>query len=888
MIGRRLLHYEVTEKLGEGGMGIVYKGRDTHLDRFVALKVLPPDRVSSDERLRRFVQEAKAASALNHPNIITVHDVATDTGTTFMAMELVSGRTIEEVIPRQGLPIGRVLALAVQIADGLAAAHRAGIVHRDLKPGNVMVTDDGRVKILDFGLAKLGDAAFAMSEGPTRTATPGTGEGLIVGTVGYMSPEQAEGRPVDTRSDIFSFGVLLYEMVTGRKPFTRDTALKTLAAIVSEAPPPIADVAPGCPYDLQRLIDRCLRKDPDRRWQHVQDVRIALLEMKEESDSGTLAAPASGVVAATRARSRWPYVAGAAVLVAAAGGGWFLLRPAAPKAAAPVLQPVPLTSYEGDERDPAFSPDGNQIAFSWGPEGGVTNTYIKLVGPGDPIRLTHSPYSERENQWSPDGKWIAFDSRRDNGGVIIVVPALGGPERVVSTTTWRATWTPDSRFLVVPDGGSLYLAPLDGSERHVLMGPFDDHGVHPVPQAGAISPDGRTLVVAASAGTGLPLYFVPLGDHYQTAGPPRRATPADWNLSSWSWTPDNAGVIAIRAIGNPNQGGASAMYRIAVAGGEPQRLDFAGDNPWFLDVARSGHRLAYTQLRRDVNIYRAELGTDGRLHGDGTLVAASSRRESQAVWSPDGSRIAFSSNRSGSNEIWVVDRDGSNLVQLTTSANPDGTGSPAWSPDGTNLAYMARPAGALATDIYTVPAAGGAARRLTDDPAPDTAPFWSHDGASIYFTSNRGGPWALWKVAATGGPAVRVGSYAPAIGESPDGHWLYLLTNVRGTLELGVLADFARVPSSDTDQPPKILAEDRVVQGAVTVTSRGLYYLSPSESLKSATLRRLALDGGAPVTIGTIPKTVSAGLSISSDGRSILYSTCDQCAADIMLVENFR
>src|SRR4030095_7741968 len=242
MMGRRLLHYEVVEKLGEGGMGVVYKARDTHLDRFVALKVLPPDRVNNEERKRRFIQEAKAASALNHPNIVTIYDIATDQNTTFIAMEFVPGKTLAEAIPRQGLALAPVLHYAVQIADGLARAHQASIIHRDLKPGNIMISDDGRVRILDFGLAKLADPSIESNDA-TRTlasnSAPKTHEGMVVGTAAYMSPEQAEGRTVDRRTDIFSFGVLLYEMLTGRRPFLGQSRLQTLSAIVNESPRPL-------------------------------------------------------------------------------------------------------------------------------------------------------------------------------------------------------------------------------------------------------------------------------------------------------------------------------------------------------------------------------------------------------------------------------------------------------------------------------------------------------------------------------------------------------------------------------------------------------------------------------------------------------------------------
>src|SRR6266446_1794149 len=296
MTGQTIGHYKVIEQVGAGGMGVVYKALDTHLDRFTAIKVLPPEKVADPERKRRFVQEAKAASALNHPNIITIYDIASENGIDFIAMEYVPGKALNQLITRKGLPLGEALKYAVQVADALAAAHAAGIIHRDLKPGNVMVSGaperSGFVKVLDFGLAKLTDKVESMEREFTETIqqddTPATGEGTIVGTVSYMSPEQAEGKKVDARSDIFSFGALLYEMVTGRRAFQRDSKLATLSAILNDQPPVASTIRPELPHDLETVLNRCLRKDPNRRFQHMADVKIALEELREESDSGTL------------------------------------------------------------------------------------------------------------------------------------------------------------------------------------------------------------------------------------------------------------------------------------------------------------------------------------------------------------------------------------------------------------------------------------------------------------------------------------------------------------------------------------------------------------------------------------------------------------------------
>jgi TolB-like protein/Tfp pilus assembly protein PilF/predicted Ser/Thr protein kinase len=360
MMGRTVAHYQILEKLGEGGMGVVYKARDTHLDRFVAMKVLPPEKVADPGRKARFVQEAKAASALNHPNIIVVHDISSDAGVDFIAMEYVSGKTLDQIIPRKGMRLGEALKVAVQVADALARAHSAGIVHRDLKPANVMVDEHGLVKVLDFGLAKLTEVAPLDDGASTRTQRPQTEEGQIVGTVAYMSPEQAQALPVDARSDVFSFGSLLYEMVTGRRAFQENTKFSTLAAIIKQEPAP---VAAETPHDLEKIITRCLRKDPDRRFQHMEDLKVALEELKEEPGSGTLAAAAP----AAKRRSWGWLVAGVLAVALAAVSAVYLWRhiPHRPAqgpeqvdrsaAAEPAIAVLPFANLSADKENEYFS-----------------------------------------------------------------------------------------------------------------------------------------------------------------------------------------------------------------------------------------------------------------------------------------------------------------------------------------------------------------------------------------------------------------------------------------------------------------------------------------------------------------------------------------------------
>ena len=361
MIGRTISHYTVLEKLGAGGMGEIYKAQDTRLNRFVAMKVLSTANAGDVERRRRFVQEAQAASALNHPNIITIHDVVSTDGLEFMVMEFVSGVTLDDLIPKHGLNVQKSLDIAVQMADALQTAHAAGIVHRDLKPGNVMVTGSGLVKILDFGIAKLtGPSPAAQSTDETMPIdSPMTVEGSILGTVCYMSPEQAQAKAVDPRSDIFSFGLVLYEMLTGQKAFSGDSALGTLSAILRDEAKPIGNLVRGVPPELEQIVHRAMRKEADRRWQSMQEMRAPLLVLKQKADSGVLQTQlgAAAVVASKKKSNPLPVLIAAVAVVVLAGigaGGWWWMkhRPAPPVTA----QVAPAPTAPGASAVPPAEP----------------------------------------------------------------------------------------------------------------------------------------------------------------------------------------------------------------------------------------------------------------------------------------------------------------------------------------------------------------------------------------------------------------------------------------------------------------------------------------------------------------------------------------------------
>ena len=409
--GTKLGPYEILSLLGAGGMGKVYRARDPRLGREVAIKVLPAERVADENRRRRFVQEARAASALNHPNIVTIYEIESENGIDFIVMEYVPGKTLDALIPRQGMRLGEALRVAVPVADALAAAHANGIVHRDLKPTNVAVGSSGAVKVLDFGLAKLIAPEGGSDQHKTDTwdsdSDPLSRSGMVAGTPPYMSPEQAVGGRVDARSDVFAFGSMLYEMVTGRRAFVGSTASAILSAVVREQPKSPSELVSDLPRDLEKLIVRCLRKEPERRFQHMGDVKVELLDVKEDSDSGDTA---SNAQAAVRSRKS---VAGAVVgLLLLAAVAWLSWRHSRAPAEPPHV--VQLTSLPGFEFSPTFSPDGEQVAFMWdGEKSDNWDIWVKMVGSSGLRRITTDPAQDGYPSWSPDGKQIAFCSVRE-------------------------------------------------------------------------------------------------------------------------------------------------------------------------------------------------------------------------------------------------------------------------------------------------------------------------------------------------------------------------------------------------------------------------------------------------------------------------------------------
>jgi serine/threonine protein kinase len=691
MIGRSLAHYSIIEKVGEGGMGAVYKARDERLDRFVALKILPADKMSDPERRRRFTQEAKSASALNHPNIVTIYDIGEADGVHFIAMEYVEGRTLDGLIGRRGLPLKDALSVAVQIADGLGKAHAAGIVHRDLKPSNIMVTSDGLVKVLDFGLAKLlekTDPSLDIGATMTMGRTPATEEGVILGTVAYMSPEQAAGKPVDARSDIFSFGSVLYEMLTGRRAFEGETKASTLAAVITQDPAAPNEAATPLPAEVARVVMRCLRKDPQRRWQNMADLKVALQDLKEESESGLLSA--AETPAPPKRRSRLvPVLSGAAVLAAAA---IFALLTLKPSPAPTMPQPDRMTFEEGLTFWPAVSSDGSMIAYSSDRDGDM-DIYVRPLSGQQSIRRTQHPAPDWYACFSPDGSKIVFRSERDGGG-LYVMEALGGPERRIADGGRLPSFSPDGSTIVylvasaLKRQAKLFLVPADGGTPR----PFQPEFIVVSRGASYSSPlwsaDGKLILfdgMRPGDTTSLGWWLAPVD-----GGPALRIKLPDFGyhyvrvVSAW-WNND------IYYSEGSTVGGMS-LFRIPLSTGShpeaglPQLVTSPAGMQYGASISSDG-RIVFCTMSPKINVWSVALKSD-----DGTAAAPPERVTSDSLGkidlsvSADGSKLAWTSYNLQQTEIRIRDIATGREESIVCSNNTIGV-VPRLSPDGSRLAY---------------------------------------------------------------------------------------------------------------------------------------------------------------------------------------------------------
>jgi Tol biopolymer transport system component len=760
-MGTRLGPYEVLGGIGAGGMGEVYRARDTRLARDVALKTLPADVAADPERRSRFEREGKAVAALNHPGVLALFDVGDAGGIAFMITELLEGDTLRERLLRGPIPCERAAEWGAAAADALAAAHERGIVHRDLKPENLFLTRDGRLKILDFGLAK--DIAVAAVEHEAETLQSPTRTGVVLGTLGYLSPEQARAEAVDARSDIFSLGCVLYECLTGRRAFDGRTAQDLIAAVLRDEPPAAASLRPDAPEGLVRVMERCLAKEKSQRFQSASDLAFALRGASRPSSG----APGGRATPGANRSARRPWLAAAALGIVGLAAGYALNRP--PDTHDPVV--VALTGGASREASPAISPDGKFVAYL-ASAGGRTDVWVKFVGGGPGVNLTASSELEIQSnatvgglEISPDGSAIAVNAglpgATSSGRGTWLIPApLGGPLRLLVQHSGGLRWSADGQRIAFmrPDpasGDAILVARADGGDERVLVPPaFGIHAHEPAWSAdGAFIYFNRGPMNNNQAPT--EIWRVPSG-----GGEAERVVATQGIAESPLPTPDGRGLI----YAGDRAGGALNLRWRPLGGGSERGLTRGAGDYVAPRLSRDGRRLVCEARTSNGALRRFDLRQPAGEAGS-ELTAAGGDDESPSI--ARSGRIAFASSRNGTRDIWVSEPDGRNPRPLTS--DPESDSLPAISPDGTRVAFVSTRGGRRG--LWLVATDGGPPSLLVAVEVLDRA-SWSADGGRLLYAAeganHRPG---LWIVPAEGGtptPVPGVSGRCPAWSPASD------------------------------------------------------------------------------------------------------------------------
>jgi Tol biopolymer transport system component/predicted Ser/Thr protein kinase len=753
MIGQTISHYRVVEKLGGGGMGVVYKAEDTSLRRFVALKFLPDDVARDPHSLERFRREAQAASALNHPNICTVYEIGEQNGKAFIVMEFLDGMTLKHVIAGRPVEMETLLDLSIQVADGLDAAHAEGVVHRDVKPANIFVTKRGHAKILDFGLAKLAPSPrIAQGIGVSSMPTTGTSEELLtspgatMGTVAYMSPEQVRGKELDARTDLFSFGVVLYEMATGVLPFRGDASGVVTDAILHEEPVAPVRLNPDVPVKLEGIINKALEKDRDLRYQHASDMRTDLKRLKRETDSGRSRVAASGAVAgagptivaehassssvvAAIAREHKFGLAATAVIVlvligaAAFAAYHFWPRPNVPGAPSGPAKITQISQWNKPMDYARLSPDGHAIAFA-SPVDGVAQIFLMLTSGGEPLQLTNDVGDKVADSFSPDGKEIYYDTSLNE---IWAVPTLGGtPRRVMSANFMIPSLDGAFIYYVKSDESAIFRAETSGLNEELIYKPKES-GLFFQPLE--MFPGGNDVLVigyTSAEGPNGRLYKINVSTHEavdlgEISGHPR----------GMRWDEPGKTVVLDRQVN-----GLQNIWKYSLLDRSLTQITF-GTGPDFAPMADPGGKGIYFvngKASMTLAAYHVHSTTSTDIGDDAT----------QPQISPDGKRVMYII---GARELWVSDIDGGKKVRI---ASGESLGTLGWAPDSFHLAYASGPdytkgyvVGADGSDLRQVPTSGSmdqltwspdrkfAYISIQNSPSSETVWKWTFDSSKL-------------------------------------------------------------------------------------------------------------------------------------------------------------